>query len=167
MIISDGKIKIAFDADLNLLLHFIQKYHMDKCIYMEEYNDFLLCFDKTIDLLTLNLISDEFNVSYTNLYSELLRQNHFMTHELKNYLCYIEDKTITVLMNWDGRFLGAERDIMEGFDIDIDKIKDFKYRNLICLSAYHLMQLGTDYKIECNEWLYKEIIRYGEDRTPI
>lgn len=165
MIISDGKIKIAFDADMNLTQRFMLKYHMDKCAYMEEYNDFLLCFDKTIDILTLNLIAKEFNVTYTNLYCEYIRQNHFMPHELKNYLCYIEDKTITVLMNWDGRFLGTEWDIMEGFDND--KFKDFKYRNLICLSAYHLMQLGTDYKIECNEWLYKELIRYGEDRTPI
>lgn len=52
-------------------------------------------------------------------------------------------------------------------NIDIDKFKDFKYRNLICLSAYHLMQLETDYKIECNYMEYKEIKRYGDDKTPI
>lgn len=162
-------ILISNDERIEIECHFVDFYSLLRkpyinCCYIDKNNDFVVELKEPFNIDILNDISNFFSIDFSYIYRQLYKVRCFKPHELKNYLCYIDDNKIYIVCNWDGRLL------QDGWCaeelIDTTSLKIFDYKNFICLSAFHIVRL-KNYQIECDNETWKEIIKYGEDKTPI
>lgn len=164
MLLISNDERIEIECYLDDFLSFITKTDIKCCYFDKNNNDFVVELKEPFNIDIMNELSNFFSIDFSFIHRQLFKAICFKPHELKNYLCYIDDNKIYIVCNWDGRILQEDWSAEELIDTTI--LKNFDYKNFICLSAFHLVRL-KNHQIECDNETWSEIIKYGEDRTPI